>query len=277
MPIRSKPNINPATRALRTLQTREPGGRTHRSFVLYGRSASGKTTLSATWPKPALLIDIKDVGDDSVVGVKKLRVRDIVTWDDFEETYWYLESHPDEYKTIILDTVSQLQQLLLVKVAKLAGDKKDRAGNWGTVSQRQWGDVAAQMKSWITRFRDLPMHTVFIAQDRVFAGGDEEDGNNQIDPEVGPALSPSIAKHLNASVHFIGNTFIRRRILKMKPVKGKSEKVEKIDYCLRVGPNPVYMTKIRKPKTTLPPSVITNPTFDKILEIITGETNANQS
>jgi hypothetical protein len=110
------------------------------------------------------------------------------------------------------------------------------------------------------------MHVVFIAQDRTF-NVDDEEGSEQLTPEIGPGLSPSIAKTLNAAVGMIGNTFIRER-----QTKGKGGKTrEKLEYCLRIGPNPVYITKVRKPRSIEPPSVIVDPSFEDIMSIIRGE------
>lgn len=268
---RGRAPVSPAARQVTELPLHDPGERGHRSFVLYGRSGTGKTTLAATWPKPALLLDIKDVGDDSISDVLNLKVMDINNVDDMETAYWYLynKSIKMPYKTVILDTVSQLQQLFVQKISK-AGDK---AGQWGTMTMRNWGDCAMQMKAWITRFRDLPVDVVFIAQDRVFGAGDDDDTDTSIiQPEVGPALSPSIAKHLNASVHVIGHTFIRRRKLK-RPLgsTGKAKQKEVTEFCLRMAPDPVYTTKIRKPKSQAFPGMLVNPSYDIIKDIIRGE------
>lgn len=253
---------------------RKPGGHVHRSFVLYGRSGTGKTTLAGSFPKKILLLDVKDVGDDSLTGLDGIDVVDIKEWDDFELTYWWLKKNPDKYKTLVVDTMSQLQQLA---IRKILSDKKkdpDSAGEWGSMVQRDWGNVAALMKAWITTLRDLPMHVVFVAQDRVFNVG-EEDSEVQLDPEVGPGLSPSIAKHLNAAVHFIANTFIRRRLAKVRvknPERGKPKykEVPKIEFCIRIGPNPTYITKVRKAKSIIPPSILVDPSYEDLINIVKG-------
>lgn len=250
----------------------------HRSFVFYGRSGTGKTTLSSTFPKPILLLDVRDQGTDSIEDLigEGLDPMDIHCWDDFEMAYWFLKKHPNKYQTVIIDTTSQLQQVVIEKVLEDKSKDVEKAGDWGAMTRRDWGDVAAIMKIWILRFRDLPMNVVFVAQDRVFNLSDEDgDPEHMLDPEIGPRLSPAIAAHLNAAVSVIGNTFIRMRIEKKEvKLKGRKKPVirekEVPEYCLRVGPNPIYITKIRKPRDIEAPSVIVDPTYEDIMEIVKG-------
>lgn len=271
----SLPKTSAAARQVDELPTRAPGGQHARSWTLYGRSGTGKTTLFGSFPGRKLLLDVKDVGDDSLDGVPDLDVMDVRTWDDFEMAYWYVVKHPDKYQSLGIDTMSQLQQLAILKVLEMKGKDPERAGDWGVMTKKEWGDVASLMKAWIINLRDLPMEVVFIAQDRVF-NVSEEDEANGLDPEVGPGLSPSIAKCLNAAVHFVGNTFIRRRDVEVKikdPPKGspKTKQVEKIEFCIRVGPNPIYITKVRKAKSITLPSLVVDPTYDRLISMITGE------
>jgi len=264
---------------------RAPGSKsieevTHRSSTaLYGRSGSGKTTLSATWPKPILYLNIRDNGTDSISDVEDIDVVDIESADDFQEQILWLHKQANRgkliYKTVILDTMTQLQQILVEEMGvnkKLSGKGKKRAGDFGTLTKQDWGQIAGDLKSVIMDIRNLPVESVFIAQERVFNLGDEEDdGVDQLMPEVGARLMPSVNSDLCASVSIIGNTFVRIKTTKKKE-KGKPSKttVEKI-YCLRIGPNEVYTTKIRKPKGIQAPDYIEDPTFRKIKKIMKGK------
>ena len=139
------------------------------------------------------------------------------------------------------------------------------------MTKRDWGEASGMMKDWVVNFRDLPMEVVFIAQEKASSGeGDEDNPDNMLTPEVGPAIMKSVALALNAAVSVIGNTFIgvRHRTIK---VKGKPKEVEEIKYCLRIGPNPIYITKIRKPRHIEAPAVIENPEYRDVLEVIKGE------
>ncbi len=243
----------------------------NRAFAFYGKAGTGKTTIAATFPN-ALLLDIQDEGTDSVSDVKGLKVWDITDLDEFEDVYWYLKKGDHDFDTVILDTVTMLQHL---KIEDLVGDKLRKsgkmAGDWGTMTKQDWGAVAAYLKHWITEYRNLPMTVIFLAQERVFNTGEEDGDLGVIDPEVGPALSPSVKSHLNAAVSVIGNTFIRSRIVTKTNEKGKKTKREKIEYCLGIGPSSIYTRKIRKPKAFELPDVLVDPEYEDIIAIIEGE------
>lgn len=245
-----------------------------RSFVIYGRSGTGKTTFAGTFPGPILYLDVKDEGTDSISDVKDLEVMEIASLDDLDEAYWWLKENPGEYKTVVIDTVSQLQQIVVEEVASTKKKKSTkRAGDWGSMTKQDWGEVAGILKERLINFRDLSSddtNVVFIAQDRTFNFEEESDDEQVLAPEVGPALSPSVARTLNAAVTMIGNTFIRMKRVK-KEVNGKKKTIEKIEYCLRIGPNPVYVTKVRKAKSFDTPDVIVDPSYDDVMEVINGE------
>lgn len=245
-------------------------------IVVYGRSGTGKTTFAGTFPGKILVLDVKDEGLDSISDIIGADYTDIRNWDDFEDMYWYILDHP-EFKTIIIDTVSQLQELAMAAAVKKKASRSAVVrpkGDWGTMSRREWGDVAAIMKTWLINYRDLDRNVVFIAQDRTFNVDDEgESVDNVLTPEVGPRLMPSVASVLNASVSIIGNTYIRQRIKKVRDKKtGRVEKEKVAEYCLRIGPSPVYTTKVRKPKHIQVPQAIVDPTYEALMDFIKGET-----
>lgn len=249
-----------------------------RSTVLYGRSGTGKTTLAASWPKPILYLDIRDEGTDSIADVDRIDVKEITDSDEMDEVLLWLIRNPGKYKTVILDTVSQLQEMVVEEVAKEAKKKlKGKLpGDFGTLTKQDWGKVSSRLKSWIIDFRDLPMETVLIAQDRMFNASDDEsadDNVEQLAPEIGPRLMPSVASVLNAAVSIIGNTFIRVRHVKKPDPKraGKTKLVEKKEYCLRLGPSSLYITKVRKPKEHTAPDFIVDPTYEDLIAVIKGE------
>lgn len=243
------------------------------SYAFYGRAGSGKTTLAATFPKPILLLDIRDKGTDSIADVKGIDVLEIESLDDIEDIYYdVLKPGDHKYKTVVFDTVTEMQKLVMKSVVMGKSKKKvdeSRIGDWGSMAKRDWGDVAAIMNKWIADFRDLDMEVVFLAQERVKNVDDEEGEDNQLTPEVGAAVMPSIATTLNAAVNVIGNTFIRMKRTSVVKGNKKTHKEEPV-YCLRVGPNPIYTTKLRKPRSAESPPYIEDATYKDIKDLIKG-------
>jgi hypothetical protein len=245
-----------------------------RSWAFYGRSGSGKTTLAATFPGPILLLDVRDRGTDSI-NDQDVEVKEIETLEDLEDVYYFLVENPDRYATVIIDTVTQLQQVLTEEVTKGSRKNGRSVGDWGSMSRRQFGDVAALMKEWVLNFRNLTddgMEIVFTAQERMSHIDENatDDSLEMLIPEVGPAVMPSIAMHLNANVSIIGHTFIKVKRTKLKKGNKTTEKEDAI-FCLHVGPNPVYTTKLRKPRSIVAPAYIEDPTYQDILDEMKGD------
>lgn len=247
----------------------------HRSTVLYGRSGSGKTTLSSTWPKPILYVNVRDNGTDSIADVKGISVFNCYDLDDVEDLRLALikNKKAKKFKTLIIDTMSQLQELYVEAVGAKKKKKSKKPGEWGSMTKQDWGEVSSQMKALVIELRDLPMEVVFIAQDKTFSFDDENnEADGQLMPEVGPRLMPSVASVMNAAVHVIGCTFIQRKVITKKDPKNPTKKIktEKTVYCLRLAPSPVFLTKVRKPRDVEAPEYLEDPTYDDLIDVIEG-------
>lgn len=237
------------------------------SALIYGRSGTGKTTFAATMAdilepdKKVLLIDVREEGQDSIVEYgDRIEVLQCTTWDDLVGVYHFLHNGDHNFGGVIIDTVTQAQSLAMKWAIK-------KSGNHGMMSRRSWGFLGSALTPLLLDFRDLPMHVCFIAQDRKTAGDEAEDEITDLMPEFGPALMPSVAKDLNAMVKIIGQTHI-----KMTEVKVKGKKPRQVPrFRMRLGPHPLYLTKIRSPKSAKIPASIVDPSFAKIQKIMRGE------
>ena len=189
---------------------------------------------------------------------------------DIEEIVkWQKEEKP--FKTIVLDHASSFQNLILAELLQL--DKIPEQLSWGLARQQDYGQCAAQFKEHIASLLELDCNVVIVAQEREF-GNDEE--SSIVLPYVASALMPSCVGWLNPAVDYIVETFIQGKTKTKKTKVGgkeivKEERVEGVDYCLRVAPHEVYTTKFRLPKGHKLPEYVVDPSYNKLMEIIKGD------
>lgn len=239
---------------------------------LYGRSGSGKTTLWATFPKPILALicsggatpgELKSI--DSPANRKNIKAEIV---EDSADVASLLETAKD-YRTVVLDHASGLQDMYLKEILGLSELPAQKG--WGLASREQYGQCSLQTKETLRTLLSLDNHLVIVAQEREFnTDGDEE----LLMPYVGSALMPSVINWLGPAVDYMAQTFIRAKtkvveIKVGKSVQHKQQRTGGVEYCLRVGPHDVFMTKFRTPGRSLP-DVIVNPTYEKIVKLIEG-------
>lgn len=234
--------------------------------LIYGRSGTGKTTLASTAVdlEPVsegdrvLLIDVQEEGTDSVYDIDSIDVLPAQTWADYVGAYYYLKDYEHDYKAVIVDTATQLQNIAMIEAKKRAHIPPQ-----GGMNKLSWGHLSGMLIPQVLQYRDLPMHVIFLAQDR--RDEMEEDDEDLLLPDVGPALMPSVAKTVNAMVKVIGQTYISQR-----QVQKKGKLIDTTTYRLRLGPHSSYLTKVRSPKKYKIPSSIPNPTLEKVAKVVRG-------
>lgn len=230
-------------------------------MLIYGRSGTGKTQFGSTFPRPALFIDINERGLDTIRDQEDIDVFSCKNWDDFDNLYWELEDGL-EYKSIIIDQITNLQDLGMREIRDRA-----RKGSDELFTKKNWGELSGLLKTAIDNYRGLSdqYNVCFIAHERIFGGGEEED--DALEPSVGARVMPSVGSFLDGAVDAIGSTFIRERFT------GKgSKKKRHVDYCMRIGPHAFYSTKVRRPVEAGPlPDFVVDATFPKIVALIQGK------
>lgn len=226
----------------------------HLKILVYGQNGKGKTRFGATGPSP-LVVDCNERGTLSIRR-SEAKVFPLNVWTDIDEVFWYLHSGNHPFETVVLDTVTSLAQLCMKFVL---GDEvsRDPTKDPNMPSKREYGKVGELMRTVILNFRNLPMHVVFLAQERRgFNEGDEDEA-----PEIFPEVSPSIRTTLTASVDVIGRVFTKEVVEK----EGKGG--TKADYRMLIGPSERYITKDRT-EAGLPSIVRLGPQMDNLSRLI---------
>lgn len=248
---------------------------------VYGRGKTGKTRFACTFPKPLLLLGTED-GTKSVSTVEGVDFARVLSTDDMGIIIEELASSK-QYGTVALDTAGGYQDIVLKEVLGLDEvpvSKYRQAGKgeaWGIADKGTWGTVGTRWKEVMAKFLDLAdrhsINVVIIAHERAFG---EESTSEVILPHIGAALTPSVAGWLNGACDYIVQTFVRQREKLEKVKQGSIEttirkKLKGVDYCMRLGIDPIYMTGFRCPDGVVVPDIITDPHYDKIVKIISGE------
>lgn len=233
-------------------------------ITLYGRPGTGKTTISCTLPKPLLLIDVKDKGTDSGkrddLEPGDITVFELEEFDEIYDLYDYIKDNPDRFKSVVIDHMTALQDFCYEKVMDEEGKSR--------MSQGMYGTAGGYLKEVINLYKgltDLGITPCFNCQDRMESGDGE--GEDQLLPEVGPGLMPSVARTLCAASRVIGHTYQFENVEKLDGAKVRRN----IEFRLRLGPNPYYITKVTRPFGTPCPQFLVDATYQDIMKVVKGK------
>lgn len=239
-------------------EIRRPGADPYAKICIYGRNGSGKTRLAASAPK-VLLIDCNEEGDRSVKDTDGVRVLPIRTWEKLGDAYWFLKSDNHPFESVAIDTVSEMNGLAMDFVLGEA-EERDPTRERSMPDKRTWGRAGQLMRGMLLAYRNLPMHVVFCAQERIIRDPDTEE---VVDITVDlPNSSRGIAM---GSVGVLG-----RMVPREVRVKKNGKVTKKWKDHLLLAPHETMKTKDR---TGALGAVVVNPTMDKIIEAWAGTDN----
>ena len=77
---------------------------------------------------------------------------------------------------------------------------------------------------------------------------------------------PSVARTLCAASRVIGHTYQYEKVEKLEGAKVRRS----VEFRLRLGPNPYYITKVTRPYGTPCPMFLVNATYSDIIKIVRG-------
>lgn len=219
---------------------------------IYGKGGSGKTTLLGTMPGRGLVLDIPQVEGGTFVladHADRIDVADVTEWDQFEQAYQMLRDRQTEHVWVAIDSITAAQELAKRKVLRDRGIMT--AGE--TTDRRDWGRIGELMSELFYRYRTLPMHVIYTAQERLRETGDVH--------EYQPTVSPMSLDALLPSLTLVGRLSVREEIVDGGTIEER---------LLRVGSNPRYSTKVRAAPGRGLPAVIRNPNLGHIFGYLLG-------
>ena len=132
------------------------------SILVHGKSKAGKSMIGVSGMAPRLLMDVESAAHLLPInavywdprtpppvedGTWDTAVVNINTWDDATTTIKALQSRPHPFKSLSLDSISELQNKCIEKIAGLE-----------QVKLQDWGTALRYMRSLCNDVRDLTKH-----------------------------------------------------------------------------------------------------------------------
>ena len=224
-------------------------------ILVYGRHGKGKTRLAATAPN-VIIGRVREEGTRSAREFEGAQVFPINTWSDIDDFYWYLRQVDHGYQSVALDGLTAMQHMCMKYVL---GELEDRDPTRETSmpDRRSWGKLSELMKEQILRYRNLPMHVIFTARERITGGEEDEEDIFHV-----PDLNPGTRGTALSAVEVIGRIYQKE----VRTVKGKGSKKKEVkawETRLLIGESDEFETKDQIHELG---RIVKNPTIPMILE-----------
>lgn len=223
-------------------------------WVLYGKSGTGKTKIIGSFPKPLLYIQIGDDGSNTISDVEGIKALRVESSDELKTLLKELKTNKT-YKTIACDTFSLITN---VWIDQNIVQKKKR------MTQNDWGSLKIETEDLIKS-----LHELALGRNVVVSCHESNDSIEGMEDEILPDIRPSVTKGARTYLEGMANYGLHcTKMKKTVTVKKTGEDREIIRYCIHIGANPYYWTKLQINSEVVVPELMVNPTYDKVLELL---------
>jgi phage nucleotide-binding protein len=198
------------------------------SFVIYSDPGIGKTTMATTLPADVTVLINTEAGLGPILGtghnvfnvVKAVQNsgKDLETV--ISEFYQSLRTQEHPFENVVIDNLSELEQLLISSLTAKHGKEVPEL--------REYGESSFKMKEWMHNFRDLVFSNINVVFNAWEFPMDIRNSDGQVLTKTFPMIGKKIAPQLCGIVDVVGH-------LEIYPKSGKR--------WVRFGPSDQYITK----------------------------------
>lgn len=136
------------------------------NMLIYGDAGVGKTHLAGSADavpgmRKVLCLDCESGANTLKSAWPNVDLIEINNWQNLQDVYYALHAGGHDYQTVIIDSLTELNDYCIDQVVVEAKLKKPDFDD--VLEIFHWNKVASRMLRMIRIFRDLPMSTIFIA------------------------------------------------------------------------------------------------------------------
>lgn len=138
----------------------------HAKVLVYGDTGAGKTFLGATAPDPVVLLTEVEVSLPTLKYVARTRsvkpkVIIVDSLDAFESAVEFLESGKHDFKTVVVDSVTDLNRMICQEMIS-RGVAARPTHDLDSPEPGDWYKITERTRKYILQLRNLPIHVVAI-------------------------------------------------------------------------------------------------------------------
>jgi len=224
-------------------------------WVIYGRSTTGKTHLLSTFPKPILYLSVGDDGSNTINNVEGVKAITITGPEHLKECLREATTST-KYATIAVDTFSMMVNLW-IDLNAIQKKKK--------MTQPMYGELKADVEEIIKLAHIVAKDKTVVLTCHEIA--DSFEGmEDEIAPDIRPNMNPGSRTYLEGMANYGIHTTV---IKKTKVVEGIEKQVKV--HAIHLDSSPYYWVKTQKPAAIKLPELVLNPSYNKIMKLLTGE------
>lgn len=200
------------------------------NMMVYGDPGVGKTVLAGSASmveqlSPVLFIDVEGGTLSLRERYPDVKVARVKSFNDFGRLYEDLRKGDHGFKTVVLDSITEIQKFGMLEVMKrMLEDPKNEDRDPDLPGIGEWGKNTEQMRRLIRAMRDLPVNTLFIG----LAVTDIDKKQNRLTrPSLSGKLSNEVAGFLDIVTFMYKKTDPEGNVKRMLLTSGTDEFIAK--------------------------------------------------